>query len=83
MANELDRVNMPHDYKLLVQELMEMVNELSVSVADIKTMYDAHTHNADGAQGGAYFTSPPRTDSATVTAGSDSALAAAPTAISH
>ena len=83
MANALDRSNMPHDYKLLVQELMEMINELSVSIANVKTMYDAHTHNADGSEAGSYFTSPPRTDAADVTAGSASALAAAPTVISH
>lgn len=83
MGNELDRVNMPHDYRLLVQELMEMVNELAVSITDIKTIFDAHTHNADGSEAGSYYTSPPRSDAADVTAGSASTVASAPTKISH
>lgn len=34
-----------------------------------KAAFDAHTHNGDGAQVGAYYTSPPRSNTATVTAG--------------
>lgn len=83
MASAHDRENMPHDYSAMVEEMMEMINELADSVADIKTIFDAHTHNADGSEAGAYFTSPPRSDAADVTAGTASTVAAAPTKISH
>lgn len=81
-VNQFTRDSMPHDLRSLVSELMEMINELSDSVTDIKAIFDAHTHNADGAQSGSYYTSPPRSDAATVTAGSASTVAAAPTKIS-
>lgn len=40
-----------------------------------KAAFDAHTHNGDGAQVGAYYTSPPRSNTATVTAGAASTFA--------
>jgi len=81
-VNQFTRDSMPHDFRALISELMQMVNELSDSVTDIKTIFDAHTHNGDGAQAGAYYTSPPRSNAATVTAGTASTVAAAPTKIS-
>ena len=49
----------------LVITLYTVLNQLAAA-------YNAHTHNADGSEGGAYFTSPPRTDTADVTAGTAS-----------
>lgn len=37
--------------------------------SELKTAFDSHTHNADGAQAGSYYTSPPRSNTATVSAG--------------
>lgn len=45
------------------------LDALTALANDLKAKFDAHTHNADGAQAGAYYTSPPRTNTATVTAG--------------
>lgn len=42
---------------------------LQLLFEELTDAFDAHTHNADGAQVGSYFTSPPRSDTATVTAG--------------
>lgn len=42
---------------------------LRLIYAELKTAFDSHTHNADGAQAGSYYTSPPRSDTATVSAG--------------
>ena len=38
----------------------------------LKATFDNHTHNADGAQVGAYYTSKPRSDAETVSAGTAS-----------
>jgi|GEM_PF-4826526 len=49
----------------------------NILVADIKannTKFDNHTHAADGSQGGAYNTSTPQSDAATVNAGTASAM---------
>lgn len=35
----------------------------------MKSVFDSHTHNADGSQGAAYYTSTPRTNAETVSAG--------------
>jgi len=36
---------------------------------ELKDKFDNHTHNADGSQVGSYYTSKPRSDAETVTAG--------------
>jgi hypothetical protein len=45
------------------------LDALTALVNDLKAKFNAHTHNGDGAQAGAYYTSPPRSNAATVTAG--------------
>ncbi len=82
MGNQFTRDSMPHDLRALVSELMEITAELADSVTDIKTIFDAHTHNADGSESGSYFTSKPRSDAEGVSAGSASTVAAAPSKIS-
>lgn len=56
----------------LVNELRDDHATFKTVVDDLKTAFNAHTHNADGGQAGSYFTSPPRTDAATVTLGTAS-----------
>lgn len=58
------------------QELINQVQALEDKINALITAFNAHTHNGDGAQAGAYYTSPPRTNAATVTAGSASTVAA-------
>lgn len=77
------RTAMPNDQRILVEELWQITNELIDSIAAVavdwaamKVIFDAHTHNGDGSESGSYFTSPPRSDSATVTAGTLSPVAA-------
>jgi len=53
----------------LIRKILEELANIKNDLDEIKTQFDAHTHNADGGQAGSYFTSPPRTDAATVTAG--------------
>lgn len=36
---------------------------------ELKLAFDAHTHAADGGQAGTYYTSPPRSNTATLSAG--------------
>jgi len=79
----ITRTAVPTNPRQMLEELWEVVNELVDTVASMKTLFDAHTHNGDGAQAGSYFTSPPRSDAATVTAGTASAFPAAPTKMSH
>lgn len=58
------------------QELIDQVAALEVKLNALITAFNAHTHNGDGAQAGAYYTSPPRTNAATVTAGTASTVTA-------
>lgn len=53
----------------LVQDLLEEIKTLGDRLNSNVTLMNVHTHAGDGAQAGAYFTSPPRTNAATVTAG--------------
>jgi len=53
----------------LVRKILEELGNIKTDLDEIKAQFDSHTHNADGSQAGSYFTSPPRTDAATVTAG--------------
>ena len=50
----------------------DLVITLYTVLNQFASVYNVHTHNADGSELGAYFTSPPRTDAATVTAGTAS-----------
>jgi hypothetical protein len=52
----------------LVYELARIVNQLQAAVEELKTDFNAHTHRGDGAQAGAYNTSGPQSDAATVAA---------------
>lgn len=56
---------------LIVQHnaLIADVEILRAGLAALVAAYNTHTHNGDGSQAGAYYTSPPRTNAATVTAG--------------
>jgi hypothetical protein len=58
------------------QELIDQVAALETKLNALITAFNAHTHNGDGAQAGAYYTSPPRTNAATVTAGTASTVTA-------
>ena len=67
----------------LLTSIVALVNELRADHAVTKTLIDelivdfeAHTHNAAGNQAGSYFTSVPKTDAATVTAGTDRTVGA-------
>jgi len=53
----------------LIRKILEELADVKKTLDEIKTQFDEHTHNADGSQAGSYFTSPPRTDAATVTGG--------------
>ena len=62
----------------LLTSITALINELRDDHAVTKTLIDeiivdfeAHTHNADGSEVAAYFTSVPKTDAADVTAGTD------------
>lgn len=77
------RTNVPRDTMSMVEELWEMAHEIITLLEEIKLDFEAHTHNADGAQAGSYFTSPPRTNAATVTAGTASTLGAVPIRMTH
>lgn len=79
----ITRNRVPVDTRLMLSELWEVVNELIVQIDDLKVKYEAHTHNGDGAQAGSYFTSPPRTDAATVTLGSASTVGTTPSRMEH
>lgn len=79
----ISRTSVPTNTRAIAEELWEVVNEVLVQLADIKAKYEAHTHNGDGAQVGSYFTSPPRTDAATVTAGSASTVGTTPARMQH
>lgn len=58
------------------QALRGIVQDLLAEIAALGALYNDHTHNGDGAQAGAYYTSPPRTNAATVTAGTASTFTA-------
>jgi hypothetical protein len=79
----VDRANMPNDLSVLVDELRVMVNELVDSITDIKTVFEAHTHAADGSESAGYFTGTPVSDAAGITAGTDAEIAAAPAKMYH
>ena len=51
------------------QAVRGIVQEFLAELSAFSTAFNAHTHNGNGAQAGSYFTSPPRSDTATVTAG--------------
>ena len=93
-GENITRTNVPHDYRLMQEELWQVVNELVDSItavavdwAAMKVIFDAHTHNADGSESGSYYVSPPRSNTADVTAGTASVVAAdtvtTPTKMSH
>ena len=66
----------------LVNELRDDHATFKTVVDDLKAAFNTHTHNADGSQAGSYFTSPPRTDAAVVTAGTASEVTSStPTAL--
>lgn len=80
----MPRTEMPNDQGKILEELWRMANELVDNMAELKALYDAHTHNADGAQVGAYYTSTPRTNAAGVTAGTASGTTVGtPAKLSH
>lgn len=70
ITREINQVTDPQTRKAL-QALFDALN---TDVSAIVTAFNAHTHNGDGAQAGSYFTSPPRSDAATVTAGTASTV---------
>ena len=53
-------------------QLRQMFSAVLVDLANAKTIFDAHTHNGDGSEAGSYYTSPPRSNAADVTAGTAS-----------
>lgn len=57
------------DQNPILKELQQKIEDIATLVNEIKADFNAHTHNADGGQAGSYFTSPPRSDEATVTEG--------------
>ena len=63
--------------KTLLDELIIDHAAFITLTSELKSDFDAHTHNADGSQAGAYFTSIPKTDAATVSAGTTRSIAAA------
>jgi len=63
--------------KTLLDELIVDHAAFITLTSELKSDFDAHTHNADGAQAGSYFTSIPKTDAATVSAGTTRSIAAA------
>jgi len=73
----ITRTNMPTNTRDIAEEAWQMLNEIVDWITEIDADFEAHTHNADGAQAGSYFTSPPRTDAATVTLGTARTIAAA------
>ena len=81
-GSDYPRTAQSNDPTQLLHELWEIVNEALVLLTEIKTDFEAHTHNGDGAQAGSYFTSPPRTDAATVTAGTPRTLGTVPVKMS-
>lgn len=77
VTNELNTIRDTHTRKAMqaiIDALRADINEIATDLADHKTIFDAHTHNADGAQAGSYYTSPPRSNTATVSAGSATAF---------
>jgi hypothetical protein len=58
-----------------VEELRLSLNKVIDLLDDIKAKFDAHTHRGDGAQAGAYNTSPPQSDAQTVAPVTASAIA--------
>lgn len=56
----------------------EVQAALVLAVNELITQFELHTHNADGSEAGSYFTSPPRSDTATVTAGTAIVLTTGP-----
>lgn len=65
------------DYTAQMALIKADLDALTALVNDLKAKFNAHTHNADGSQAASYFTSPPRTDAATVTAGTAGTTAVA------
>ena len=82
VTSQYPRTSQSNDTGQLLLEMWEVMNEVITLLTEIKTDFEAHTHNGDGSETGSYFTSPPRTDAATVTAGSASTLGAVPTKMS-
>jgi len=85
MPGELQtRTNIPRQLWPMVEELWETVNEIINFLNEVKTDFEAHTHNADGSESGSYYTSTPRTDAATVDLGTARTISTAlPTKPSH
>ena len=73
------RSGVPNDQRIMLEEIWEVQNEIIDALTDIKTQFEAHTHGADGAEAGAYFTSIPKTDAADKTAGTTRTLGTVPT----
>lgn len=72
---ESPRTSMSNEDSEIIEHLMGAIREIAADLAAIKVIFDAHTHNGDGAQAGSYYTSPPRSNAATVTSGTASAFA--------
>lgn len=80
----MSRTEMPNDQGKILEELWRMANELVDNMAELKALYEGHTHNADGAQAGSYYTSTPRSNAEGVTAGTTSGTTVAtPNKLSH
>ena len=79
----MGRTDIEVDTKLMLAEIWKLTDEIVDMLAGIKGDFEAHTHNGDGAQAGSYFTSPPRVDAATVTAGTLRTVSAPPTKMTH
>ncbi len=71
------RTNMPTNTRDIALECWEMLSEIVDWMTEVDADFEAHTHNADGSESGSYFTSPPRTDAADVTAGTARTIAVA------
>jgi predicted mannosyl-3-phosphoglycerate phosphatase (HAD superfamily) len=56
-------------------DLKAQLDAIKADLDALAAAFNAHTHNGDGAQAGAYYTSPPRTNAATVVAGTASSVA--------
>lgn len=56
------------------EELIQQVQALEDKLNALIDAFNTHTHNADGSESGSYYTSPPRSNAATVTGGTELAV---------
>lgn len=61
----------------MLQDIQADLAALRTLANELKADFNNHCHNADGAQAGSYFTSRPRSDASTVTAGTAQTVDAA------